>query len=1242
MIHLFLWILLFFTSYAFATDDSECIENGGKAHCIAPKLSDWKITYCIPAAAYASRHAALCKAKGGTYMGAVAKNCPGEQPLTQENYIDVAQKYVSYSNSLCKIESTNISSWGNVTADGWYCQNIEKQIDEGHEIYSGQTLTFTGKSSSGSKCDMEGKAIIYARRSRKFVCPDGFLMRADKDGNKECYQLQHFAASPKENGSTMCATPQAPTESYESDTQPSKGEPIRIGTGNMYHIDTDLSGPLPLVRTYNSSLGRWTFNTDIRLQLTNSTTVLHFGDGKQFTYSKVENNWESDPDVYHHLEEINEPDLAWRITFADNSQALFDDAGRIRELKWLQGKSIYYEHTTDNTVITDQFQNKLVLNFDRNHQLIKATLNNTTSISYKYDDQQRLIKAIFSDDTARHFLYENNQFPNYLTGIINANGKRVITWEYDSIGRALSSERADNKERFTFDYLDNQTTVTNPLGKKTTYHFTSYYGVKKVTKVEGHASANCAAANREYTYYGNGLLKSKTDWKDVTTTYEYNDRGLLTQKTIANGSPEAITVQKQWHVKWRLPVSITIGKATTLYLYDHQGRLSKKTEGFDLKNESINEEKTLSVSIPEDLKQAINPEKTTLSWSLPEINQPVIYDLYLGESNPPTLYKQGLTTSEITLETLNSNQQYNWKVIVKDLHNQVLGETAINLLQTGNSAPSVPKLSSVTKQQEGLLFKWLKSEDPNPSDQVAGYHLLVSEVQKDLVSVSDKITENQYLLNQAIEPNTFYHWSVISTDNHGKNSLKSTPSIFSLINFENQAFFEQFYWFYSGDQRWSIHPAKDGQGFNWQTTLAVGEIAKAETQVNLTSPGSISLSLNKPYGSQLSLYIDGKLALYWTRKVVIHQQVYEYQIPSGHHTIRLEASQRIGNGYIELDNLILPALSDSDTDGVKDGWEYQFYGSLNQNFINKDLDTDGDNLTDLQEHQYATNPTKSDTDDDGMLDKWEIDNHSNPTEYDANQDADSDGVNNLSEYILSNQNHSSTADFDKDGMPDRWEVTHSLNPAINDRMEDSDNDGAVNYEEYIADTDPKNSTHYQRIMLDFENQKLGGYYWVYSEQGRWQIQKAKDGSSHVWRPELTTGQKAKVSTQVNVKKPGFIIFKITKPAGSQLSLLVNGKLVEFWHRRSSQQHQMYQYALPSGKNKIVFEASQRMNTGYVELDNIILPALPDSDGDDVQDGWEYLHFDSLNHDLYQDTDKDGITDFDEYKAGTNPHDDLTN
>jgi YVTN family beta-propeller protein len=106
----------------------------------------------------------------------------------------------------------------------------------------------------------------------------------------------------------------------------------------------------------------------------------------------------------------------------------------------------------------------------------------------------------------------------------------------------------------------------------------------------------------------------------------------------------------------------------------------------------------------------------------------------------------------------------------------------------------------------------------------------------------------------------------------------------------------------------------------------------------------------------------------------------------------------VGDGPISCGDFFGPAAPfDSDEDGLPDVWETAYFGDLDQG---PDGDYDGDGLTNLEEYETGTDPTKTDTDSDGLSDAWEIQNGTNPT----------------------------NSDTDSDGMPDGWEVQHGLDP----------------------------------------------------------------------------------------------------------------------------------------------------------------------------------------------------------------------
>ncbi|MCF6250424.1 MAG: hypothetical protein L3J75_04020 [Methylococcaceae bacterium] len=80
-----------------------------------------------------------------------------------------------------------------------------------------------------------------------------------------------------------------------------------------------------------------------------------------------------------------------------------------------------------------------------------------------------------------------------------------------------------------------------------------------------------------------------------------------------------------------------------------------------------------------------------------------------------------------------------------------------------------------------------------------------------------------------------------------------------------------------------------------------------------------------------------------------------------------------------------PAQSDADNDNIGDACDTG--------------DTDQDTLSDQQEFQLGTDPTKKDSEGDGLPDNWEVSMGTNPLVDDANADPDVDGFSNLQEYL---------------------------------------------------------------------------------------------------------------------------------------------------------------------------------------------------------------------------------------------------
>ena len=195
-----------------------------------------------------------------------------------------------------------------------------------------------------------------------------------------------------------------------------------------------------------------------------------------------------------------------------------------------------------------------------------------------------------------------------------------------------------------------------------------------------------------------------------------------------------------------------------------------------------------------------------------------------------------------------------------------------------------------------------------------------------------------------------------------------------------------------------------------------------------------------------------------------------------------------------LTNYYVMGYIDENTNGVMDLWEprgeTELYplnlttnvGDANITIMDPAGDTDGDGLTDYDEHYvYFTNPSTNDTDGDSMLDFWEVAyspvvsptndadkfldpdtdfltnlwEHANNTDP-GDPDTDGDGATDYEE-VTNLMTDPINEDTDGDGMWDGWEVDHGLNPLSDDADADLDGDGISNGTEYTLGTEPNNS-----------------------------------------------------------------------------------------------------------------------------------------------------------------------------------------
>ena len=389
------------------------------------------------------------------------------------------------------------------------------------------------------------------------------------------------------------------------------GNPIVVATGNKFQTEVDYQSQRPFglsfTRVYNSTaysvdtgIGtKWRHGYARRVAATGTNTLVYRSNGQAFVFNYDGNEWIGDVDISDTLVEVLDDAgnrTGWHYTDNNDTVESYNNAGQLIKLTNRTGQSqdFFYDLTLteggdDNSQTLDKvtgFSGEVMsFIYDSAQRITVMTDSSGNQYFYDYDALGNLISVTYPDNTAqdeldnpqRLYHYDNPNFPHHLTGRTDEAGSRV-TWDFDEQGRAISSELDGGVDKFSLVFHDDDSvTTTNPLGKDTTYHFTTLHGVKKVVRVEGHEAPNCVAANQHYRYDDNGYLKSKTDWQGNVTSYVHNERGLEISRTQSAGTADAKTTITQWHPHFRLPLQISEPGKIMTYHYDKLGRQLSKT-----------------------------------------------------------------------------------------------------------------------------------------------------------------------------------------------------------------------------------------------------------------------------------------------------------------------------------------------------------------------------------------------------------------------------------------------------------------------------------------------------------------------------------------------------------------------------------------------------------------------------------------------------------------------------------------
>jgi YD repeat-containing protein len=351
------------------------------------------------------------------------------------------------------------------------------------------------------------------------------------------------------------------------------GNPINFGFPNKFQTETMFSTSPPLAFHYNSApigaLGTagsaplgygWshTYSRTLLIATTpqRSTAYSAREDGSLTTFNLVGGLWVPDADVVDRLTNVLTGSTVTGRTLrrADDSVERYDANGRLLSITTRAGvvQTMAYNATGQLITVTDSYGR--MLGFTYHAANATAGANNIATatdhfgnvISYTYDTGSNLNTATLPSGGVKTYVFNETGFAyrNALTGIVDENGGRFATYKYDSIGRPISTEHANNVNKYTVGYQgagylwNSNSVVTDSLGVQRSYAFEHLQRVVKAIGVT-EPCPSCGGDQSQGTVFDvNGNIKGKKDFNGNFTSYSYDTvRNLETSRTEGQAAP---------------------------------------------------------------------------------------------------------------------------------------------------------------------------------------------------------------------------------------------------------------------------------------------------------------------------------------------------------------------------------------------------------------------------------------------------------------------------------------------------------------------------------------------------------------------------------------------------------------------------------------------------------------------------------------------------------------------------------
>ncbi len=275
---------------------------------------------------------------------------------------------------------------------------------------------------------------------------------------------------------------------------------------------------------------------------------------------------------------------SWKVRTAAGDLEVYNQAGHLLRIERQGRTDLEFVRDAKNRLIriVNEDGRFVELVRDAGGRLEKFIDTAGGEVALDYGDLGQLETITWQDDTTQQFVYEDEDHPRYFTGIIDGNGDRMATYEYEN-GLIVASERAGGTQRIETTYnlsaggSHHQVAVTEVTGNIVTYTFQHAAQGSVPVMASAPCAVECNFNYQSATYDANRRLATTTDFNGHVTRYVRDQRGRVAQRTEAEGTPEQRVTTTIWHPVFPGPTSITEPGRTTGYTYDSAGNRLTET-----------------------------------------------------------------------------------------------------------------------------------------------------------------------------------------------------------------------------------------------------------------------------------------------------------------------------------------------------------------------------------------------------------------------------------------------------------------------------------------------------------------------------------------------------------------------------------------------------------------------------------------------------------------------------------------